>query len=290
MDCFLCRLHLKAGAVKYLQVYHCCFEIVMNKPLIPSSHNPHTDVSHDCRVALEIQNEHYRTHLMQQVIELRRLAGLARSPVIALMLERQAAALESSKDVRPALSPRERFERNRHVRPAVDDLLTAICKLGGINGHIETDWDERLNHLPAPRVGLPKIVRHDGSGRSLDDLAEVLCEFGYLKARDSAELEEKLFRVERGERLYSMNVSDSTLNRELESCRTHSESFDETEIVTDGSRTCTRRASDCDRQIDAKINDPGWRWVDGEWVYTQSPNDRESAAWFRKIPFPSYEQ
>lgn len=105
-----------------------------------------------------------------------------------------------------------RVGRPRPSGPAQDDLLTAIRKLGGLDTEVDTDWQGRLSHLGDRRVGMPGIER-PGKGRSLDDLAEVLMEMGYLRTRDAHELEERLSEAETGTKHFSLAIEDEARAR-----------------------------------------------------------------------------
>ena len=110
---------------------------------------------------------------------------------------------------KPKLSPAERARKARVVDPAKDDLITAIRKLGGLDVSTETDWAGRLSHLPRKGFGLHAIEQSTGGGRTLDDLAETLHEYGYLQTRDAGELANKLGQAESGHDVYSMVHYDS---------------------------------------------------------------------------------
>lgn len=144
--------------------------------------------------------------------ELEQLAEQA-SPAMRQRLLRDAELLRAEmKGEKPKLSAWERTRQSRQVNPAQDDLITAIRKLGGIDTEIETDWQGRLSHLGERRVGMPGIER-PGKGRSLDDLAEVLMEMGYLRTRDAHELEERLSEAETGTKHFSLAIEDEARER-----------------------------------------------------------------------------
>jgi len=151
---------------------------------------------------------HFRKHVCSEAKELRRLADLADSPTVRFSLLRQAELLENSIFMRPdRKTPRERYEAQRRVNPERDCIVTAIRKLGGLDTEIETDWVGRLSHLPKTGFGLPAIER-PGKGWTLDDLAEVLMEYGYLLERNVWALEDKLSMAERGEKVFSLWAGD----------------------------------------------------------------------------------
>lgn len=142
----------------------------------------------------------------QQADEYDRLARATTDPAIRQELLRQAQTLRAeAQGEAPKLTPQERAVRARRIDTERDDIITAIRKLGGLDVARETDWAGRLSHLPRRGFGLPGIEQARGGGRTLDDLAEVLHEFGYLSRRDLTELEEKLARAETGEELFSLN-------------------------------------------------------------------------------------
>lgn len=247
----------------------------MNKPISPTTaHMLETRGMDDRVLVAKIQRQIFREQCLREAAEMRRLAEQSRSPVVALMLLRQATALERARGVKIQLTPRERHQLQCRINPEVDDLHTTICKLGGINTLIETDWSERLNHLAPPRVGLPKIVRRNGEGRSLDELAKVLCEYGYLLQHDVPALEEKLFKIERGELLYSLYVCGDVLNRQFERA-SEPEPHDPSASLVE---------QDLPAIGDLTSAEIPWRFIDGEWVYTQPLNTRDSRRRFRQIP------
>lgn len=142
----------------------------------------------------------------RQLAEYERLAGLAEDPGVRRELARRAELLRGEiAGQAPKLTPAERAERRRRLDPQADDLITAIRKLGGIDTGVETDFAGRLSHLPRRGFGLPAVER-PGKGRTLDDLAELLHDEGYLERRDVAELYNKLDRAAAGEDLYSFRA------------------------------------------------------------------------------------
>ncbi len=156
----------------------------------------------------------FQRQVERAVRDMRRLAALAETPEARAFLQRHAAALEGGSSLRKRLTPRERYEQQRRVNPERDDLITAIRKLGGLDTRLESDWDGRLSHLPTRGFGLPAIER-PGKGRSLDDLAEVLNELGYLVTRDVWLLSDLLSRAEDGTPIYALGVGPEVL---VEAC------------------------------------------------------------------------
>ncbi|WP_070988492.1 strawberry notch-like NTP hydrolase domain-containing protein [Halofilum ochraceum] len=142
------------------------------------------------------------------------LAASEEDPEIARDLRNQAAGIRRELDQnKPKESRAERFRRERRIDEEKDDLLTAIQKLGGINTTIETDWKGRLKgQEPIKKVGFPKLERSEpGQGETLDGLAEVLHERGYLNTRDQHELEEKLLQAEKGNPVYSNQADEAAM-------------------------------------------------------------------------------
>jgi hypothetical protein len=151
--------------------------------------------------------------ILEQADEMERLGRATNNAQIrqqlfgdALALRREAEALKTGGEAK--LSPGERLRKARRVDPQEDDLITAIRKLGGIDTALETDWAGRLSHLPRRGFGLPSIERTRGGGRSLDDLAEALHEFGYLSARDPRELAARLSEAETGRPVWALGRQD----------------------------------------------------------------------------------
>lgn len=152
----------------------------------------------------------FRQQVSRTIQDMQRLAKLAETPEARALLQRQAEALRESPYGRTRLTPRERYNQHRRVAPERDDLITAIRKLGGIDTRIESDWDGRLSHLPKRGFGLPAIER-PGTGRTLDDLAESLFEYGYLATRCVWILSDLLSRAESGTPVYALGVGDAAL-------------------------------------------------------------------------------
>lgn len=165
-----------------------------------------------------------------QARELRRLAEQAESSTVRQNLNRQAEILEQQDaGERPKMSQRERINQMRQVDPAQDDLLTAIRKLGGLATDLETDWRGQFTHLERNRrPGMPAVERPESrGGRSLDDLAESLQQYGYLENRDVHELEEKLFQARDGTPVYSLAGEEQAMIRDYEESMADRESMDE---------------------------------------------------------------
>lgn len=144
--------------------------------------------------------------LGQQASEYERLASQAQNPTIKADLQRQADLLRSKiRDEQPKKNAKQRAREARRINTEQDDIITAIRKLGGLDVAEETDWAGRLSHLPRKGFGLPGIEQAKGGGRTLDDLAEVLHEYGYLQSRDVRELEDKLGTAELGTDVWSLD-------------------------------------------------------------------------------------
>lgn len=131
-------------------------------------------------------------------------------------IERERRRAERVEQAR--MRGKDQAAKRRQVDPERDDLILAIRKLGGINTDLETDWAGRLHGLDAlnRQPGIPSVERGD-QGRSLDDLAEVLHELGYLQSRDASELHGALSQAEGGENIpMSMQANmDRMLEEEL---------------------------------------------------------------------------
>ena len=119
--------------------------------------------------------------------------------------------------------PRKAPGRGNKINPETDDLIVAIRRLGGINVDLESDFKGRLSGIETPKiVGLPNVERTNGKGRSLDDLAEVLHEHGYLASRDVGELYQRLTEAEQkpqwalGKQDFSQEQADNGTDRWIE--------------------------------------------------------------------------
>ena len=79
--------------------------------------------------------------------------------------------------------------------PSSDTLMTAIAKLGGMNkDELVREWGlDAKDKIPAPVFGMPVLRR--SKGRSIDEMAELLAEEGYLPTdngkADVRDLEER---------------------------------------------------------------------------------------------------
>ncbi|MEX0385882.1 DUF7178 family protein [Spiribacter onubensis] len=150
--------------------------------------------------------------LRRQVADFDRAIEAAPSAAVRNDLTQSRNRVQDIIDGRkPKLSPAERARRQLVVDPGKDDLVTAIQKFGGIDTDLESDFAGRLKPFQNRRVGLPGIEQPAGKGRSLDDLAEVLSEYGYLEKRDVPELYEKLDQIEQGVTLYSREVESQII-------------------------------------------------------------------------------
>lgn len=137
--------------------------------------------------------------------EYARLARATDDPVIRTeLLGKADAARAEAEGAKPKLTPKQRADAARRVNPAVDSLDIAIRKMGGIDTARETDWEGRLKGVPR-MFGLGALER-PGKGQTLDSLAERLYELGYLREYNQTELADLLGRVERGEKVYSMEA------------------------------------------------------------------------------------
>lgn len=151
--------------------------------------------------------------LINRANEYERLARATSDPDVRRDLLEQAGRFRREREAalsggRAKLSPAERNRKAKEIDPERDDLVTAIRKLGGIDIDLENDWAGRLSHLPRSGFGLPGVERKGGKGRSLDDLAEQLYQYGYLRDRNAGELADALARAETGEKVFALRKQD----------------------------------------------------------------------------------
>ncbi|WP_049255685.1 hypothetical protein [Neisseria bacilliformis] len=91
--------------------------------------------------------------------------------------------------------------------PSSDTLMTAIAKLGGLNkDEVVREWGiDPKDKIPAPVFGMPVLRR--SKGRSIDEMAELLAEEGYLPTdngkADVRDLEERFSDGLSGQDWYS---------------------------------------------------------------------------------------
>ena len=162
-----------------------------------------------------VENE--ETGILERRVRQLDQAARDAAPAVRDTLIAERDRLQSVIDGRtPRQSPQERMRRQLIVRPAEDDFVTAIQKLGGIDTQIETDFDGRLQSFRNRTPGLPGLER-PGRGRSLDDLAESLEELGYLQDRSVEEMYERLDRVERGIPVFSNMVELNQMDEQMRS-------------------------------------------------------------------------
>lgn len=122
---------------------------------------------------------------------------------------------------KPKTTAKQRAAKRRIVNPQVDDILTAVSKLGGIATDVETDLKGRLSHIKTP-VGMPNLERpEERGGRLLDDISEQLMELGYVSSTgvgngvDQAKVLDLLERAAVGEKIYSVNANDDILREQV---------------------------------------------------------------------------
>ncbi len=100
-------------------------------------------------------------------------------------IEQKAASKRPKKE---KLNPTERAQQARQIDWENDDLEMVIRKLGGLDVNRSSDFKGRLSHLDETRklpVGMKKAIeRTDGTGMSLDELAEALGQDNTLNLRD----------------------------------------------------------------------------------------------------------
>lgn len=96
----------------------------------------------------------------------------------------------------------------KHLTPEVDNLLTAIAKLGGLNkAAVVAEWGSDPKSDPRSGVFGKPVWRVEG-GLSIDSMAEQLSQYGYLELGsngkwDLTDFEEKFDRSLRGDDVYS---------------------------------------------------------------------------------------
>lgn len=89
------------------------------------------------------------------------------------------------------------------VDTRVDNLYTAIAKMGGLNrDEVKTKWGVDHRDMPDSGVFGKPILRKSG-GLSIDRMAEKLVEEHYLDAHDLAEFEDKFDRQRGGQEQFS---------------------------------------------------------------------------------------
>lgn len=122
---------------------------------------------------------------------------------------------------KPKTTAKQRAAKRRIVNPQVDDILTAVSKLGGIATDVETVLKGRLSHIKTP-VGMPNLERpEERGGRLLDDISEQLMELGYVSSTgvgngvDQAKVLDLLERAAVGEKIYSVNANDDILREQV---------------------------------------------------------------------------
>lgn len=81
------------------------------------------------------------------------------------------------------LVPPERFKSDPDiVDPGIDSLFSAIAKLGGINRESAAGmWGVKPEDKPASGLFGKPVLRAEGKGLTVDQMAEKLAELGYLK-------------------------------------------------------------------------------------------------------------
>ncbi|MCH8177066.1 MAG: hypothetical protein IIC09_02485, partial [Proteobacteria bacterium] len=117
--------------------------------------------------------------------------------------EAQVSLTKADRTMRQSEAAKKKTQEKLQPDPDKDDLITFIRKKGGINVDIESDVRGRLKHLNQDNriVGLPGIEQTGGKGLTLDNLAEILTEAGYLERPerggiDKDALIELLFQAE----------------------------------------------------------------------------------------------
>ena len=106
------------------------------------------------------------------------------------------------------------------VDVAKDSLFVAIAKLGGLDREqLEAEWDyDQPGRARMPVFGKP-LARREG-GKSIEEMAELLRDHGYLSADrfdryDLREFEEKFEDELRGRKQYSAGFNSSVFDEEL---------------------------------------------------------------------------
>lgn len=132
---------------------------------------------------------------------------------------REDALAESSAQRSEAASVR--MKKAQRVDPARDSLLTAIAKLGGINGAAaEGEWGVDPAARPISNVfGLP-VLRRDG-GLTIDGMGEALAQLGYLELdengkHDPRDLEAKFDLELRGQPQFTPVGQEARMPADME--------------------------------------------------------------------------
>lgn len=101
----------------------------------------------------------------------------------------------------------------KHVDTRVDNLYTAIAKMGGLNREeLKTKWGVDHKDMPASGVFGKPVVRKSG-GLTIERMAEKLVENHYLDEHDLREFEEKFDRQRAGQDQYSWEYQHSNGER-----------------------------------------------------------------------------
>ncbi|MCP4471195.1 MAG: hypothetical protein GY815_10995, partial [Gammaproteobacteria bacterium] len=107
-------------------------------------------------------------------------------------------------------------KKARAVDTDVDDAVTFIRKLGGLNIESQSDIPAgRLKHLDTKVVGLPGIEQKGDKGLSLEKVTEQLWQEGYIADNDSRLVIDMLFEAEQKPQ-YTAKGSEAAAQREAD--------------------------------------------------------------------------
>lgn len=148
------------------------------------------------------------------------------------MLEEGGPAEETEQQRKDKLSverqqrAKKAVEAGRKADPDVDDAVTFIRKLGGLNIEKQSDVPAgRLKHLDEERrqVGLPSIEQTGDKGLSLEQVTEALWEAGYIPDNDSRLAIDLLYEAEqapqytaKGQEAATQRAADEEYQRQLD--------------------------------------------------------------------------
>lgn len=158
--------------------------------------------------------------LQRQAASLRREARIeARREIMSMPVYRAWAFLTRKLEAEDRIPRAERPKSDPNVvDPAVDSLLVAIAKLGGIRkDDVVREWGIDPKERPESGVfGKPVLRATDG--HSIDTMRDLLSQYGYVErnADNPREFEDKFDAELRGDTQYSNQVSAETLAPEEE--------------------------------------------------------------------------
>lgn len=141
--------------------------------------------------------------------ELRAASGTGEQPNAVAPVAQPAPAAAQPVAAVPVVPTQPRstspFERRNEIQPAKDTLFQAIAKLGGLNKQeVVSTWGTDLADLKRlPQIFGKPLLRTNG-GHSIDGMAELLVQHGYLDQRDLREFEAKFDQELRGKPVLTM--------------------------------------------------------------------------------------